>query len=161
MSCAISPNLWFKAFSLVLPFASSPKSPSSTAPLATSGKVGRIVQRFAEAAKRSRVGRMRERDGRRGRLEEVDGWWNGTGNGELVRVQFLFDLVIQSFIMEGLIIIAWVLLKIQEERWKLFANIVVKNHKDNLTGSLGCKVEDLVRLAEPKLVSRLHSSLWQ
>ena len=159
MSCAISPNLWFKAFSLVLPFASSPKSPSSTAPLATSGKVGRIVQRFAEAAKRSRV--VRRRDGRRGRLEEVDGWWNGTGNGELVRVQFLFDLVIQSFIMEGLIIIAWVLLKLQEERWTLFANIVVKNHEDNLTGSLGCKVEDLVRLAEPKLVSRLHSSLWQ
>ena len=62
------------------------------------------------------MGRMRERDGRRGRLEEVDGWWNGTGNGELVRVQFLFDLVIQSFIMEGLIIIAWVLLKLQEER---------------------------------------------
>ena len=96
MSCAISPNLWFKAFSLVLAFASSPKSPSSTAPLATSGgKVGRIVQRFAEAAKRSRV--VRRRDGRRGRLEEVDGWWNGTGNGELVRVHFIFDLVIQSF----------------------------------------------------------------
>ena len=91
---------------MVLAFASSPKSPSSTAPLATSGKVGRIVQRFAEAAKRRRV--VRTRDGRRGRLEEVDGWWNGTGNGELVRVQFLFDLVIQSFIMEGLIIIAWV-----------------------------------------------------
>ena len=30
---------------------------------------------------------------------------------------------------------------------------------DDLTGSLGGKVEHLVRLAEPKLVPRLHSSL--
>lgn len=100
----LRPRLWSQFFSL--PIATSKRSPSAELKgclpwrqLAAGGRGeqagedwrrgGGGAQSRLEAScrRRRRAGRRRLTEGRRGRLDEVDGWWNGTEN-ESFRLTF-------------------------------------------------------------------------